>query len=240
MIKKYLTLSLIAAVGMFTGCGGGGGSSDNSSSNEQNVTDINGKVVDGYVKNAKVCIDLNNNFQCDKNEPPTTSDANGSYSFKNIANKNYTLISTGGIDTQNNTPSITMYSNTKYKNITPLTSLAVKEGEDKVAEYFNINKNQISADPMKNNEIKNIVTNIVNEVKTTGKYELNTPKKSATDITDFNNTTDANTTNISDINNTTETNTTDNNSSANATQTPGDTNLPPQISGNLTPPKIGE
>ena len=231
MIKKYLTLSLIAAVGIFTGCGGGGGSSDSSSSNQQNLTDINGKVVDGYVKNATVCIDLNNNFQCDKNEPSTTSDSNGNYSFKNIENKNYTLISKGGTDTENNTPAIIMYSNTKYKNITPLTSLAVKEGEDKVAQYFNIDKSQISADPIKNNEIKNIVTNIVNELKSTGKYELDAINMNTTDIPDNNNTID---------NNITEINSTDNNSSANATQTPGDANLPPQISGDLTPPKIGE
>lgn len=217
--RKILGLVTVAFI---IGCGGGGSSSTSQNSQADNI--IKGKVVDGYVKGAKICADLNKNFKCDTNEPATLSDANGNYSLKVPKNTDFILISTGGIDTETNTPAITMYSLPKYKNITPLTSLAVKEGEEKVAEFFNINKSQIATDPMKNNEIENIVKNIVNNVKITGKYQL-LPSHIITSIKETNTTKnkEINTTKSNDIN-----------------KSAGNNNIPPELSGNLTPPQIGE
>ena len=233
-MKNFLKFSLIAAI--FIGCGGGG------SSNTTNTT-INGKVVDGYVKNAKVCVDLNNNFMCDENEPFTYSDENGNYLLE-IEDKNYILISVGGIDTETHAPAITMYSNTKYKNITPLTSLAIKYGEDVVAQYFNIDKSKIAADPMKDNEIKNIIKNIVNTKIVTGEYILDTTNEnsSVSNIENENISIDNNSTlnsqdneNISSDENNSVNNIEENNS---ITENGADENTPPQIIGNLTPPLI--
>ena len=52
-------------------CGGG--------ANE--TTTLSGAVIDGYIKNAKVCLDVNSNLTCDANEPTATTDADGGYSL---------------------------------------------------------------------------------------------------------------------------------------------------------------
>jgi hypothetical protein len=275
---KKLKLSLIIAPLLLIGCGGGNSSSDKNTTQptnttEQNITQnnlttkkISGKVVDGYVKDAKVCVDLNNNFKCDNNEPFTKSDENGNYSININNDKNYTLISIGGIDTENNMPAITMFSNTYYKNITPLTTLAIKYGEDKVAEFYNIDKSKIAADPIKNNEIKNIVTDIVNALKegedifSENSINKNTEQNTTNtkeNINDINNSTkDINTSNINEINTSnlsnqttqqtenqtpenetnTSNNSSNNNTATNIQTTNGDENTPPQINGNLEMP----
>ena len=221
-MKNYSKFILSAAAVAFIGCGGGG----SSSSSKENT--IKGKVADGYVKNAIVCADLNKNFKCDPNEPTDISDKNGNYSLK-TTNQNCILISKGGIDTQTNSKAPTMYSLPKYKNITPLTSLAVKEGEKAVANYFNIKESQIGADPVKNNEIQNIVKNIIDVLKTTGKYQI-TSNHILVDTKPEVKTNNSKTQN-------TKTNSTKN---TDINQTNGNNNIPPQIAGNLTPPKIGE
>jgi translation initiation factor 1 (eIF-1/SUI1) len=218
-------LSLLA----LNGCG----------SDDTTNSSISGKVVDGYVKHAKVCVDLNNNFLCDENEPFTYTDNNGNY-LLNIENKNYILISIGGIDTQTNAPALTMYSNTKYKNITPLTSLAIKYGEDVVAKYFNIDKSKIAADPMKDNEIKNIVNDIVNTKIIKGDYILdvqNISNHKEEMIQNNENLADENTSinNIQDENNSIDI---QNDKNSSITENLADENTPPEIIGELTPPLI--
>ena len=219
-MKKLISIGIVT---FFIGCGGG---SSSSSSNT-----ISGKVVDGYVKGAKVCLDINNNFRCDENEPFTISDENGNYTLESDG-KEHILISLGGIDTENNIPAIKMYSSTKYKNITPLTSLAIKEGEEKVAEFFNISVSDIAKDPMKDNEIKNIVKDIVNNFLANGKYEL-------PNTFTFVDIKTPNTSNESEIN-LEENNQSEEIQTANVTQKEGDENIPPAVIGNLTPPSIGE
>lgn len=71
-----------------TSCGGGGGSTDGAADqvNEDgkgtvSSTEISGKVIDGYIRGATVCLDLNKNYQCDLSEPSALSLDGGSYSF---------------------------------------------------------------------------------------------------------------------------------------------------------------
>ena len=52
-------------------CGGGGTTG----------TAIGGRVMDGYISGAKVCLDANNNQKCDASEPSTTTSAGGRFSF---------------------------------------------------------------------------------------------------------------------------------------------------------------
>jgi len=42
---------------------------------------VSGKAVDGYLQNALVCIDVNDNGRCDSTDPQATTDAEGGYSI---------------------------------------------------------------------------------------------------------------------------------------------------------------
>jgi len=64
-ILAFLTVPLILSA-----CGGGGGGS---------VSSVSGRVVDGYIGGAIVCVDENNNWQCDPEEFPTRTFPDGSY-----------------------------------------------------------------------------------------------------------------------------------------------------------------
>jgi hypothetical protein len=87
ILRKHLivvTLPLLIA-----SCGGGGGS---SSTGPGELEIISGLVIDGYIDRALVCIDLNQNGQCDENEPQTRSDAAGGYQFSIPKNSTAPLI----------------------------------------------------------------------------------------------------------------------------------------------------
>jgi len=76
-VFRVSTLSLL--LGTLVACGGGGGSS--SSSAPAGPTTLSGKVIDGYIIGAKVCLDVNSNNKCDADEPTTTSIDGGAYSL---------------------------------------------------------------------------------------------------------------------------------------------------------------
>ena len=76
MRKVLLTLTVL----LVAACGGGGGGT-------VTTTNFSGKVIDGYIKNAKVCLDLNSNLKCDdgpggeEQEYTKLSGDGGIYSF---------------------------------------------------------------------------------------------------------------------------------------------------------------
>jgi hypothetical protein len=70
---KKIAIGWVLAI--LAGCGGDGGSDSSS---------ISGYVADGYLKNAKVFLDLNNNFKLDAGEPNTTSVSGGHYRLENL------------------------------------------------------------------------------------------------------------------------------------------------------------
>ena len=97
MKKSFLGLLLVTTV---LGCGGGGSSSgsnavvpsesaggatdntsDSSNDNSETTSTFEGRVIDGYISGATVCLDINNNFLCDVDEPSAVSGAGGSYEF---------------------------------------------------------------------------------------------------------------------------------------------------------------
>ena len=95
--------ALLLSFVFLTSCGGGGGgaaensstSPDSSSSTtpQTNDTTISGRVIDGYLANAKVCIDKNDNLLCDADEDSAFTDANGAYTLSvNYDPAPYTLI----------------------------------------------------------------------------------------------------------------------------------------------------
>ncbi len=61
------------AVLALVACGGGGGTAAPAT--------LSGVVIDGYIKGAKVCLDINSNAVCDSNEPTATTDVNGAYTL---------------------------------------------------------------------------------------------------------------------------------------------------------------
>ncbi|BCG47265.1 hypothetical protein GEOBRER4_n2093 [Citrifermentans bremense] len=74
-MKKQIAAATIIAAAMLAGCGGGGGSATPTSAT------VAGKVADGYLVNATVFMDKNNNYLWDEGEPKTTTDANGAYTL---------------------------------------------------------------------------------------------------------------------------------------------------------------
>lgn len=78
MLKTTHLAACIAATLTLSGCG----LDDNNNSTTTNQ--ISGKAADGYLSNAKVCVDINNNSQCDSDEPTTQSTAGGNYQFENL------------------------------------------------------------------------------------------------------------------------------------------------------------
>lgn len=84
-MRKWTRLKEAAAVLAMlsmTACSGGGGS-DSAGVIEENPppapTQIGGQVADGYLRGAKVCLDINENKKCDIDEPTATTGAEGRY-----------------------------------------------------------------------------------------------------------------------------------------------------------------
>jgi len=83
------TLSSAAVIAALSGCGGGGGSTTSSPMIDNSTPDngelvaaedtISGRVADGYLQGATVCLDLNENKACDDDEPSTVSGEGGVY-----------------------------------------------------------------------------------------------------------------------------------------------------------------
>jgi hypothetical protein len=74
-------LSILSALlGTLAACGGGGGSSS-SSSTPVGPSTLSGKVIDGYIRGALVCLDVNSNNKCDPDEPSAISGAGGAYTL---------------------------------------------------------------------------------------------------------------------------------------------------------------
>lgn len=67
--KYSLLVAAIIGLVILNGCGG-----DSSLS-------LSGKVIDGYIAGATVCLDVNNNYTCDSGDPSTESEPDGSYSL---------------------------------------------------------------------------------------------------------------------------------------------------------------
>ncbi len=115
----------MAAAALVVGCGGGG----------VNGVAVTGKVMDGYLTGAQICLDVNNNKSCDANEPTTTSGAGGVFSLNPPSNLDLTTVRlianvpATAVDEDNPlVPVGTAYQLTAPANVTvvtPLTTLAM-------------------------------------------------------------------------------------------------------------------
>ena len=77
--RSFKWVLAATAVAVLAACGGGGGSPPPDSKAEPIM--FSGKVIDGYIEGANVCLDLNANQTCDAGEPSDTSKAGGGFSL---------------------------------------------------------------------------------------------------------------------------------------------------------------
>ncbi|QWV95422.1 hypothetical protein KP004_09710 [Geomonas oryzisoli] len=73
MKREIIAAAAVLAVGMLAGCGGG--------SSSTTAAKVAGKVADGYLYQATVFMDKNNNYRLDAGEPTAQTDANGAYTL---------------------------------------------------------------------------------------------------------------------------------------------------------------
>ncbi|QZA77444.1 histidine-type phosphatase [Deefgea tanakiae] len=87
---------------------------------------ITGKVLGSYFRNAKVCLDSNNNARCDENEVSTRSDKNGQFS---LAGSNASITAEIGTDATEFDPT----TNTESKVTSRIVLRAPKEATSTVS-----------------------------------------------------------------------------------------------------------
>lgn len=104
-MKLFNILFLINCFLILIGCGGGSSSTDTGGGgttppvNETINKIINGTAIDGYIKNATVCLDENENDTCDNGEATVQTNDDGTFTL-NVSSKGIKpIIISGGIDT---------------------------------------------------------------------------------------------------------------------------------------------
>ena len=77
---KLISAAVVASIGL-SACGGGSPSTDTTTPGGGITPTVvlSGKVADGYLKDANVCLDINRNKICDFGEPSGISRAGGHY-----------------------------------------------------------------------------------------------------------------------------------------------------------------
>ncbi len=137
MDRKYL-ISLGLATAVLTACGGSSSSSPEPEPPEPQTVNLNGKVADGYLVGAKVCLDLNENKMCDEGEPSTTSTAGGSFNIEGITQEQidtYPIVVevTAGVVDEDTGEAIsspyTLAAPIGYNFVSPLTTMVQNEIE---------------------------------------------------------------------------------------------------------------
>ena len=129
----------LATAALLAACGG-------SNAPGTGPTTISGQVIDGYIKGATVCLDLNGNYACDSGEPSATSGDKGAYSFTAPAGVDIRAlhvvakVPVGATDTDNNgtatkvtDPYIMLSPATMASVVSPLTTVVsteMKNGKD--------------------------------------------------------------------------------------------------------------
>ncbi|PHS58789.1 MAG: hypothetical protein COB17_02255 [Sulfurimonas sp.] len=174
-MKILYIVSLIFISLLFNAC-----TTNNSTRTTSNspvrVIELNGTVIDGLIKGASICLDINLNNICDSGEPKSTTSDSGSFTLDTQygTNGEYKLLSSGGIDTATGqffdaslekVLNITVNVDTPSVIVSPLTTLTSKiykeekskdssftidNARDKLANILNLSKEQLVANPLSN------------------------------------------------------------------------------------------
>ncbi|MDF1883165.1 hypothetical protein JHD49_04365 [Sulfurimonas sp. SAG-AH-194-C21] len=130
-----VVLAIVALLGVvFVGCGSNASVSSGSETNTPKTITLNARVVDGYIKDAKVCLDTNLNAVCDVTELIITTSPSGVVTFTNIKTSTgayLSIIASGGTDTATGKVFTGEFKsvisvdriNSSYEYLTPLTDL---------------------------------------------------------------------------------------------------------------------
>ena len=130
---------------------------------------ITGQVIDGYISNGSVCLDLNHNNNCDAGEPNSFTNHLGKYTL-NISNikkellKNVNIITYGGTDASsgkkfNGILKKHFNKSSKENNINPITTLIsiknnsmndIELSKKEICDTLDIDKNFVNKDIIKN------------------------------------------------------------------------------------------
>lgn len=121
------TVLLVAASSLlFTGCGGSG-----SGGGGVKGLSVSGKLVDGYVKDAVVTLDVNDDRICQGTEPTVITDFYGNFTFPAFQNPNggvHMTCASGGTDISTGLPFVgKLLSPPGATQITPLTTLIMSQ-----------------------------------------------------------------------------------------------------------------
>ncbi len=86
LVKLKSILSITAPLVLVAACSGSSSLNEEpglgqGNGTETQTTKVAGKVADGYLQGATVCVDINENGSCDSDEPQTTSGSGGSYTL---------------------------------------------------------------------------------------------------------------------------------------------------------------
>jgi len=128
-MKSFSFILLLSVLLVVTGCDD---KNNLSSQNQQQYTQINGRVSDGIIKDSTVFLDTNRNGSLDKDEPSTKSDAKGYFKLEiptELANEySAPIVAVGGYNVSesreyNNTLMAFRGENQKEVNLTPISTL---------------------------------------------------------------------------------------------------------------------
>ncbi|WED24912.1 hypothetical protein L3Q72_18735 [Vibrio sp. JC009] len=133
--KMKNTLVGAAVLVALYGCGGGGSSDSNTG-----TSSLSGQAADGYLFNANVCLDLNDNKVCDASDPTVVTGSNGEFTINGLTQEeidNHSLIvevvKDVTVDQDNpNTPVDGNYSLTApvgYTFVSPISTMVQSEIE---------------------------------------------------------------------------------------------------------------
>lgn len=154
LIVKSIVVSSVLS-GLLTGCGSSTTNNDSNNIESNKQTSISGKAIDGYLQNAVVCLDLNDDGYCQaKSEPLTTTLADGSFKL-NITqaqrdNANFDeamLLIFGGVDvdTGRDFSGKLMAPNdgSALLNVSPITTIVAKNVQKALKAERGLTKEQI-------------------------------------------------------------------------------------------------
>ena len=134
---RLLTAGLITAA--LAGCS----DSDSSSGSSSTATEsFSGKVADGYLAGARVCLDLNDNQTCDDGEPSTVSSSGGAFTIEGATAEQLAsaalvveIIVGETVDEDNPGTAIdktyTLTAPAGYAFVSPLTTMVHNEAKEK-------------------------------------------------------------------------------------------------------------
>jgi len=131
------SLLILVSASLLFGC-----SAFDDDDKSSSKTSLTGKVADGYLQGARVCLDLNSNKVCDDGEPSTISEAGGVFNLDGVTQQQLDsapllveVIVGETIDEDNPSTAIskkyTLTAPAGYEFISPLTTMVQSEIEDK-------------------------------------------------------------------------------------------------------------